>query len=118
MLPHPPRSPLIDPVFTVRTFFRTVEAPRIGVAAVDILTALLRRLANSRKHSAKERLATLLVELWERQRSDDPALNQEFLLPVSQTMLADALGITSVHVSRVLSQIVEDRKSTRLNSSH
>ena len=44
----------------------------------------------------------LILELWERLSAISQADNQHFQLHASQEMLADATGLSSVHVSRTL----------------
>lgn len=52
--------------------------------------------------TAKERLAALFLELSERLTAIGQADNQHFQMHASQEMLADATGLSSVHVSRTL----------------
>ncbi|MFS2014204.1 Crp/Fnr family transcriptional regulator [Azospirillum sp. CT11-132] len=60
--------------------------------------------------TATERVARLLVALCQRQRResgacvDDDSVD-EFALPISQTVIADATGLTSVHVCRTLKEM-------------
>ncbi len=64
--------------------------------AYERLTALGRK-------TALERVATLLLELFYRIRRRAPQTAGEILrIPVTQTHLADALGLTPVHVNRTL----------------
>jgi CRP-like cAMP-binding protein len=57
------------------------------------------------RRTAYERIAHLLCELW--LRLDAVGLTQggNFKLPVTQARLADALGLTPVHVNRILKQL-------------
>ncbi|WP_242141230.1 MULTISPECIES: Crp/Fnr family transcriptional regulator [unclassified Sphingomonas] len=50
------------------------------------------------RRSAKQRIAHLLCELSERLRSGDDT----FEMPLTQEVIADTLGLTSVHVNRTL----------------
>lgn len=52
--------------------------------------------------TAKERLASLFLELWERLTVVGEASGDHFQMPANQEMLADATGLSSVHVSRTL----------------
>jgi len=52
--------------------------------------------------TAKERLASLFLELWERLTVVGQAGSEYFQMPANQEMLADATGLSSVHVSRTL----------------
>lgn len=58
--------------------------------------------------SAQKRLAHLLCELGERLHPDQAADGMRFDLPLTQEQLADALGLTSVHVNRTLQQLRGD----------
>jgi CRP-like cAMP-binding protein len=67
--------------------------------AYDHLTSVGRR-------SARERVAHLLLELFIRCRSQWPAGRvDELRLPLTQEHIGDAVGLTSVHVNRVLREL-------------
>jgi len=53
---------------------------------------------------ARERILDLLLELEERLALAELAEDGGFTMPLTQEMLADALGLTSVHVNRMLQQ--------------
>lgn len=57
------------------------------------------------RRSSIERVAHLMCELYLRARNIDLGDNEEFALPLSQVVLADALGMTAVHINRVLKQL-------------
>src|SRR3712207_8604800 len=57
----------------------------------------------------------LLCELFTRLRAVGLTKSYVCEFPITQGELGDALGLSTVHVNRSLQ---EDRKSTRLNSSH
>lgn len=52
--------------------------------------------------NAQERMADLLLELLERLALAGLAENGRYLMPLTQEVIADALGLTSVHVNRTL----------------
>lgn len=52
--------------------------------------------------SAQEKISDLLLELSERLELAGLAANGRFIMPLTQEMIADALGLTSVHVNRML----------------
>ncbi|MBB5716994.1 Crp/Fnr family transcriptional regulator [Sphingomonas aerophila] len=54
------------------------------------------------RRTSTERVAHLICELYLRARSIGLTHDDEFALPLSQLVLADALGMTSVHINRVL----------------
>ena len=65
--------------------------------------AMLReRIVALGRRSARGRLAYFLCELVWRQRTIGMTENHAIRLPFTQTDLADALGLTSVHINRVL----------------
>jgi CRP-like cAMP-binding protein len=58
--------------------------------------------------SARERLAHLVCELLTRMHNIGLAPDNDFAMPLTQTDLGDALGLTSVHVNRVVKQLSAD----------
>lgn len=58
---------------------------------------------------AIERIAYVLWELWTRLRAVGLVLDHSFEFPATQDMLADATGLSHVHVSRMLNQLEKDR---------
>lgn len=60
------------------------------------------------RRSAFERLAHLLCELQHRIYQDEEESFNSFCLPLSQSDLADALGLTPVHVNRKLQALRQD----------
>lgn len=57
------------------------------------------------RRSSSERVAHLICELYLRARNTWLTSNGEFALPLSQLVLADALGMTAVHINRVLKEL-------------
>lgn len=57
------------------------------------------------RRASIERAAHLMCELYLRARNIGLADEAHLTLPLSQTMLADSLGMTSVHLNRVLKQL-------------
>ncbi|WP_076068156.1 Crp/Fnr family transcriptional regulator [Sphingomonas montana] len=57
------------------------------------------------RRSAPERVAHLICELYLRARNIGLTGDGEFALPLSQAVLADALGMTAVHINRVLKEL-------------
>ena len=62
-------------------------------------------------------MAHLLLELHRRLLLVGEAAGDEFRLPVSQALIADALGLSFVHVNRVLREFVRDGLIKRGKSS-
>lgn len=87
------------------------DQPRIGAA---ILWAASRdeamtveHLVNIGRRSAIDGMAHLILELWERLRLVGMATQAGFDCPLNQNALADALGLSVIHVNRVLRQLRE-----------
>lgn len=57
------------------------------------------------RRSSIERVAHLMCELYLRARNIGLTSEPEFALPLSQTLLADSLGMTAVHLNRVLKEL-------------
>lgn len=57
------------------------------------------------RRSSIERVAHLTCELYLRARAIGLTHDGEFALPLSQLVLADALGMTAVHINRVLKEL-------------
>jgi CRP-like cAMP-binding protein len=69
----------------------------------------LERLMTIGRQSARERIAHLLVELVARARQAGLRVTDKgFTLPLTQTHIADATGLTSVHVCRTLAELRKD----------
>ena len=75
-----------------------------------MLTDLLR--ANSRL-SARERMAYLLCDLAARLRVTNPSMGDHLRIPLSQSEIADHLGLTNVYVSKTITSMVQDRLVAR-----
>ena len=65
------------------------------------------RLVDLGTRSAEERVARLLLEIMWRQEKRGYVHNQMLKFPLKQIHLADALGLTQVHVNRVLKRLRE-----------
>jgi CRP-like cAMP-binding protein len=64
-------------------------------------------VVNVGARTAKERIAHLFCEMAVKSRSDEPHYTQ-FSFPVTQTMLADATGLSTVHVNRSIQSLRRD----------
>ncbi|KTT73759.1 Crp/Fnr family transcriptional regulator [Sphingomonas endophytica] len=65
---------------------------------------LLAQITRLGRLNAQERISDLLLELYERLTLNGTVHGNGFDLPLTQETLADALGLTSVHVNRMLQQ--------------
>jgi CRP/FNR family transcriptional regulator, anaerobic regulatory protein len=64
--------------------------------------ALVERLSDLGRRSALERTARMILELHARLKARGMARQDKFQFPLRQEHIADALGLTPVHVSRTL----------------
>lgn len=74
----------------------------------EYLDAITTRLADLGQRSAKGRMAQLFVELHRRHQKRHMIHNGGFALPVSQEILANALGITKSYVNRTLATMRDE----------
>lgn len=65
-------------------------------------------VVNVGRRDSRSRVAHLLCEFSLRMAAAGLASNHRYELPMTQEQLADAVGLTSVHVNRVLKQLGED----------
>jgi len=90
----------------------TAERPRITQALWwhELVTAAVQRewTLNLGQRSAYERLAHLLIELYMRLNTVGRAHDGRCDFPLTQNDLADATGLTSVHVNRTLQELRRD----------
>lgn len=70
-------------------------------------------VVNVGRRDSRARVAHLLCEFSLRLEAAGLASNHSYELPMTQEQLADAVGLTSVHVNRVLKQLGEDGLITR-----
>jgi CRP-like cAMP-binding protein len=87
------------------------EYPRLGSAILWAASRdeamVVEHLVNIGRRSAIQRTAHFFLELCERLRLDGLASDTEFVCPLNQYVLADALGLSAIHVNRVLRQLRE-----------
>jgi CRP-like cAMP-binding protein len=99
------------------------EFPRLGAAILWAASRdeamVVEHLVSIGRRTAIERTAHFFLELSERLRLVGLATDAEFACPLNQYVLADALGLSAIHVNRVLRQLRErnlltlkDRKVT------
>ena len=89
-----------------------LERPAVGVAMwVDTLvdSSIFREwVVNVGRRDARTRVCHILCEFSLRLEEAGLAENHRYELPMTQEQLADAVGLTSVHVNRVLRQLGEE----------
>jgi CRP-like cAMP-binding protein len=95
------------------------EAPFASIDRTlsSIATRLLRnQIMRLGRQSAYERLGHLLLELRERQAMAGLEVTSSFPMPLTQEMLAETLGLTTVHLNRTMQQLRRESmvRSTRI----
>ncbi|MET0372444.1 MAG: Crp/Fnr family transcriptional regulator [Sphingobium sp.] len=88
------------------------EYPRVA-ALLFLLSntervALTDRLASLGRTSAKSRVAAFLLDIFDRLRVTDDNVTDTFDLKLTQEEIGDAIGLTSVHVNRMIRQMEQD----------
>jgi CRP-like cAMP-binding protein len=88
------------------------ETPRLASAVLWAASRdeamVVEHLVDLGRRDAIERTAHFLLELGSRMMLAGLGSTKGYPCPLSQDLLADALGLTSVHVNRVLRQLRED----------
>ena len=102
---------VVSPVEGTHIMQCITEFPRLGAALLWAASRdeamVVEHLVNIGRRSAIERTAHFFMELAERLTLIGLATDTEFQCPLSQFVLADALGLTAIHVNRVLRQLRE-----------
>jgi CRP-like cAMP-binding protein len=75
------------------------------------------RLSSLGRASAKARLAAFLLDIIDRLRVMDSAVTDSFDLRLTQEEIGDAIGLTSVHVNRMLRQLEDEGLIARINGT-
>lgn len=99
-------------VFGTRCLQEVIQTyPRLGQAilwsAARDEAIIVEHLVNLGRRSAIQRLAHFLLELCKRMDFAGLGKDGKYRCPLTQEHLADALGLTSIHVNRVLRQLRE-----------
>ena len=102
---------VVTPVEGAHVLKCITEFPRLGAALMWAASRdeamVVEHLVNIGRRNAIERTAHFFMEMAERLSLVGLATEAEFKCPLSQFVLADALGLTAVHVNRVLRQLRE-----------
>lgn len=102
---------IVSPVTISRLLSVFAEFPHLGAAFLWATSrdeaVVVEHLASLGRRSAIERLAHFFLELHDRLRLVGLASDREFSCPLNQFLLADALGLSAIHVNRVLRQLRE-----------
>lgn len=79
----------------------------LWIATLVAESTLRQWVVNVGQRNAFERVGHLFCELWVRMQAVDQVDHNKFDLPLTQTELADTLGLTSVHINRTLQRLRE-----------
>lgn len=108
---------VVIPVDGTHILKGVTEFPRLGAALLWAASRdeamVVEHLVNIGRRRAIERTAHFFMELAERLTLVGLATEAEFNCPLSQFVLADALGLTAIHINRVLRQLRERKLMTR-----
>ncbi len=77
----------------------------IHASAARQQAIITERLVNILRHDARSRIAHFMLELYYRLKRIDALSTQDFMLPLSQRDMSRLLGMTTVHVSRTLTEL-------------
>lgn len=98
------RAELADYLGSVSKGWSSLEA-----CYVRLYEANDERLIDLGRRSARERIASFILELRGRLLGQGKIVNETIYFPLKRQHIADALGLTPVHVGRVLGQLVADK---------
>ncbi|VWX59843.1 Crp/Fnr family transcriptional regulator [Sphingorhabdus sp. 109] len=76
---------------------------------------LREQIVRNGKQTARERIGHFLLELYRRVLITGAGTSEGFRVPLTQTVIADALGLTPIHTNRVLRQLERDGLLVREN---
>lgn len=108
-----PVTPIVASVLTAADVIGTFSAtPRIATAVLWAVSRdeamVVEHLIDLGRRNAVERMAHFVLELGARLHLVGLATREGFACPLTQYHLADAMGLSAVHVNRVLRQLRED----------
>jgi CRP-like cAMP-binding protein len=97
-------------VIPLRSFARLFEeAPRLGFAIFlstqQERVMLMDRITSIGRTTAPQRIAALLVHIHDRLKLVDERNGRSFELPLTQEELAQATGLTAVHINRTFQEL-------------
>lgn len=98
------------PATVMKALLREVSCLAEGLwwGTMTDVAVLRERIVDHGRRDARERIAHLLYEMLVRYRLVGETDGDSFFFPVTQEELADATGLTPVHVNRMLQQLRED----------
>lgn len=100
----------VFPRAALTTIFR--DHPRLSglffvLVQIERLS-LCDRIASIGRTDARARIAALLLDLAHRSRLVDPAMGDRLALPMTQEDIGDAVGLTAVHVNRMMRVLADE----------
>lgn len=95
------------------------EYPRVAALLFLLSNAervsMTDRLAALGRTSAKARVASFLLDMFDRLRVTDDSITDSFELKLTQEEIGDSIGLTSVHVNRMIRQMEQEALISRSN---
>ena len=89
------------------------RSPRLARAlfwsAISETAIVGEHLVDAARRSAYERISHLLLELFVRLKGSGVADDMSFELPLTQELIGDAVGLSTVHVNRTMRSLREDK---------
>jgi len=90
----------------------TSASPRLtgllGALAMVENVILVDRLKSMGRMEARDRVAHFFLQVHARLRIADPGLGDSFTLPMSQELIGDTLGLSSIHINRTLRRLEDE----------
>lgn len=89
-----------------------IRSPRLAMTFMELMARqraiLIEHIIGIGRRTALVRLAHLLLELGHRARLNGTGHDDRFFCPLTQTELGDALGLTPIHINRMLRELRSD----------
>ena len=108
---------VVSEVEGIRMMKCVTEFPRLGTALLWAASRdeamVVEHLVSIGRRNAIERTAHFFAELAQRLTLIGQVTDNEFRCPLNQYVLADALGLSSIHINRVLRQLREQNLLTK-----
>lgn len=97
-----------------------VKSPRLAMTFIELMARqraiLVEHVISIGRRSGLVRVAHLLLELGHRARLNGTGNAVSFFCPLTQTELGDALGLTAIHINRMLRELRSDGLLTFRNN--
>lgn len=112
---------VLYPLHTERLLDIVYQSPRLALAvhscAARQQAIIAERLVNVLSNDAKARVAHFVLEIYYRLRRVDDTIDEYFSLPLKQKHLSLMLGMTHVHISRIMAELEEAKLLCRHGKS-